>query len=224
VISGATSTLPGLPSSPVDSKNQVASRNRPATAPFSFADTPRLTAALRAGDEDAFRWLHEQWNMRLFRYCFVLAHGDGTLAGEIAQAAYIRLFRHIRELPDEIALWNWLARAARNAASDLHRTGGRYQGAMARFTEWFRLNRLAAGPEIQNDDDLLASLERALASLKEEELALIEARYAGHTSLEVIGDHLGISARAVEGRLARLRTKIRQLMTAELQKSKSRPE
>ena len=220
MISGVTSALPESRSFRVDSKHQAPSRNPAGKPCFSFAQTPRLTLALRTGDEEAFRWLHEQWNMRLFHYCFVLARGDGTLASEIAQSAYIRLFRHIRELPDEIALWNWLARAARSAAADLNRTGGRYRGAIARFTEWL-LPRGAierVGDLEDRSDSLLQALDRVLARLGGDELSLLEARYFAGVPLEEIGTRLGISARAVEGRLARLRQKMRQLITDELQK------
>ena len=222
MISGVTSALTESRTTPVGSKHHDASRNPPGKPCFSFAETRRLTSALRAGDEEAFRWLHAQWNRRLFRYCFVLARGDGTLAGELAQAAYIRLFRHIRELPDEFALWNWLARAARSAASDLNRTGGRYRGAIARFTEWLLRRGALERPEDNQDgsDLLLQALDRVLARLVGDELALLEARYFEGVPLEEIGNQLGISARAVEGRLARLRQKMRQLITDELQKKK----
>src|SRR6185436_15929710 len=110
----------------------------PLAGRFTFADTPALTAALRAGDEVAYRFLYEQWHDRLSRYCFALARGNETLAGEIVQAAYLRLVRHIRVLPKEEALWSWLALAARSAATDLGRTGGRYQNALARFADLLR--------------------------------------------------------------------------------------
>ena len=75
------------------------SQSKPAAgslaAPFSFADTLRLAAALRAGDEEAFRWIYKEWNERLARYCFVIARGDRAMAAEIVQAAYLRLYRGI---------------------------------------------------------------------------------------------------------------------------------
>lgn len=177
---------------------------------FSFGETPVLTAALRAGDEAAFRWLHAQWNGRLFRYCLALAAGDEVQAGDFAQAAYLRVARHMRVLADEAALWAWLARAARDAATDLRRVGGRYLGVLARFAAWFR-----PAPEVA-DDGLLAALDTALARLEPEERALVEARYFRRDSLEATAAQLGCTVRAVEGRLARLREKLRKLMAHEL--------
>ncbi len=182
----------------------------PVTGAFDFADTPALTQALRRGDEAAFRWLHMQWNVRLFRYCFAIAGGDEALATEVAQNAYLRLARHVRPMPDAEALWNWLARAARDAASDLRRTGGRYRGALARFAAWFCPASTPA------DDRLGAALDAALLHLDAEERQLVEARYFQRRPLEEIGTQLACTARAIEGRLSRLREKLRGLIAEEL--------
>lgn len=120
----------------MEARLQLVAAERPNLGRFTFADTPALTRALRGGDEEAFRWLHQQWNARLFHYSFAIAAGDEGLAGEIAQATYLRILRHVGELPGEEALWNWIARAASNAATDLHRKRSRYSGALARFTDW----------------------------------------------------------------------------------------
>ena len=189
-----------------------------ARADFSFAAAPALTAALRAGDDRAFRWLHAQWSARLARYCRALAAGDDALAADIAQAAYLRLARHIRVLPSEDALWNWLALAARCAASELRRTGSRYRRALARFADWLAL-RHAAAPDA--DTALHAALEAALARLTAHERALLDARYFHREPLEEIGARLAVSSRAIEGRLARLRERLRQDIAAELLSQKS---
>jgi DNA-directed RNA polymerase specialized sigma24 family protein len=114
-----------------------------ATDHFSFADTPRLTCALRDGNEEAFRYLHTEWNRRLSRYCFVLAQCDATLAREVVQNTYLRIFRYAREFPNEGIFWNWVVCAARSAAADLRRSGGRYRKAVARFAEWLAFRQRA---------------------------------------------------------------------------------
>jgi RNA polymerase sigma factor (sigma-70 family) len=220
-VTGArTTSFPHLPSRVVDAQAQRVEAERPADGRFSFADTPRLTAALAAGDESAYRWLHAQWNARLIRYCFALARGDDALAGEIAQATYLRVVRHIRELPDETALWNWLACAARSAASDLRRR----HGALVRFAGWLQSKEPTNGPRDAGgapEQELLAALDHALARLDGEERNLIEGRYFHGRSLEEIGMARGLSVRAVEGRLARLRGRLRGLVAEALQREES---
>lgn len=192
----------------------------PASGAFAFADTPQLTARLKAGDEAAFAWLHREWGSRLNRYCFALAAGDSAFAGEIAQAVWLRLVRHIRPLADEQALWNWLACAARHAATDLRRTGSRYRQALARFmTWWSHRERPGHGPQPDADTALLAALERALSKLNAAERTLIEGRYFNGDSLAEMGSCSGLTERAVEGRLARLRQRLRELIAEELKKS-----
>ena len=185
----------------------------PVTEAFAFGDVPRLTAALKRGDESAFAWLHGKWSGRINRYCFALAAGDETFAGEISQAAWLRLVRHVRVMNDEQALWNWIACAARHAASDLRRKGGRYLRALSRFTEWWQ----PAHTDTEADNRLPAALESALRKLTSDESALIEGRYFARESLEAIGIRHALTIRAVEGRLARLRTRLRELIAEELQ-------
>jgi len=188
-------------------------------AGFAFDDVPRLTAALKQGDDAAFAWLHGEWSGRINRYCFALAAGDDALAGEIAQAAWLRLARHGRVLHDEQALWDWMACAARHAAIDLRRKGGRYLRALHRLADWWHSPALnVPGDDV---DSLLTTLDAALQQLTDEERALIAARYFAGESLETIGAHQALSARAVEGRLARLRTRLRELIAEELQRQTS---
>lgn len=215
--SSPTTAFPALPGCLVQADAQSASATRPDSGHARFADTPALTAALRAGDEAAFRWLHEHWHARLARYSFALARGDGALAAEVAQATYLRVIRHIRLLPDEAALWSWLACAARCAATDLSRTGGRYRGALARFSEWLR-----GQPETPADSSaeaqLLAALDAALAQLTAEERDLIADRYFHRVPLEQTAARLNTTARAIEGRLARTRQRLRELIATELRR------
>jgi RNA polymerase sigma factor (sigma-70 family) len=181
---------------------------------FTFDEVPRLTAALKRGDEAAFEWLHHAWSGRINRYCFALAAGDEGFAGEIAQAMWWRLVKHIRVMNDEQALWSWIACAARHAATDLRRTGNRYLLALTRFFEW----RTRSCVFKQNDetDGIVAALEAAIHKLEPEERILIESRYFTGESLEAIGVRLEISTRAVEGRLARLRHRLRGMIAEEL--------
>ena len=188
---------------------------RSAGVPFTWADVPRLCAGLRAGEHGAFRFLHEEWNGRILRYCLALAVGNESAALEIVQATYLRIFKQVRALPDETALWHWLARAARCAAADLHRVGGRYRRALARFAEFLRIRR-GAGTEGVGESSLMVALDRALDALHEDERQLIEARYFQRASLEKIAQATGATVRAVEGRLARVRERLRQAIAKAL--------
>lgn len=219
VPNSPTTALPAFPGCLVQADAQFASAQHPDSARVRFSDTPALTAALRAGDESAFRWLHEHWHARLMRYSFALARGDTALAGEIAQATYLRVVRHIRVLPDDDALWSWLACAARSAATDFSRTGGRYRGALVRFSDWLRGQPEAfADNSAEAEAQLLTALDAALAQLTAEERELVADRYFHRVPLEQTAARMNTTARAVEGRLARTRQRLRDLIATELRR------
>jgi RNA polymerase sigma factor (sigma-70 family) len=206
VTEDIASVFPGFPSRLVTSEAATPTLSA-SVAAFCFADTAALTRALQRGDEAAFRWLHAEWGARIFRYALALSAADHALADEIAQATWRRAVRHLRPVENEIALWNWLARAARNAATDLRRVDGRYRAA---------LERCPAPTADNQDDSLSVALELALGQLTDEERRLLEARYSQRASLEETAARLGCTARAVEGRLARLREKLRELIVVQL--------
>jgi RNA polymerase sigma factor (sigma-70 family) len=186
-----------------------------AAEPFTFAEVQRLARALREGDARAFRFLHAEWNERILRYCFALSAGDGALATEIAQATYLRIFKHLQPLPDEAALWNWITRAMRSAAIDLQRTGGRYRRALGKFAEWLRFGP-GAEPDMAGESRMFAALDYALGNLEPEERHLIDSRYFKREPLESIAARCGTTARAIEGRLARIRARLRSNITSAL--------
>lgn len=188
----------------------------PVAADFSFGDVQRLTAALKRSDEAAFSWLHREWSGRINRYCFALAAGDENFAGEIAQAAWLRLVRHVRVMNDEDALWRWIACAARHSAVDLRRTGGRYLRALIRFAQWWH----PATRDREDGKSVTEALDAALDQLSPDERSLIEDRYFTGKSLETIAARQSLTIRAVEGRLARLRTRLRELIARELQSTR----
>ncbi len=202
-----------LSAPPVETPETVSAVSTGCRESFSLAQVPALTAALRAGNEGAYCWLHAQWNGRLSRYCYALAAGDAALAQEIAQATYLRIVRHMRVLPNETALWNWMARAARSAMQDQRRTGGRYRRALARFADWLSRKPVVAASGMEAR--LESALESALAQLSDEDRSLISDRYFDHQTLDELAIGRGLSARAVEGRLARLRSRLHELIREE---------
>ncbi len=188
-----------------------------ADAGVSTADewtVPQLTAAVRLGNETAVRALHARYCDRLTRYALVVARGNEAVAVEAVQTAFLKSLRHLRALPDESALWAWLARAARTAASDIGRRSRRYAATLSRLAAMF--SRQAEPPVEDTEAVWLAALEEAIAQLDDESRELIQARYYQRRPLSEVAASLSSTDRAIEGRLARVREKLRRSILQQL--------
>jgi RNA polymerase sigma-70 factor (ECF subfamily) len=169
---------------------------------------PQLTTGVRRGDEAAVRTLHARYCERLTRYALVITRGDEAAASDAVQTAFLKSLRHMRPLPDESALWAWLARAARTAAADAGRRSRRYTALLSRVAALFSRSDDSA-PE-DTEAVWLAALENALTELDESARALVEARYFQRRPLAEVAAEQSSTDRAVEGRLARIREKLRR--------------
>jgi RNA polymerase sigma factor (sigma-70 family) len=175
---------------------------------------PQLSAAVRRGDENAVRALHARYFERLTRYALVITRGDEAAAADAVQTAFLKSLRHLRALPDEPALWAWLARAARTAAADAGRRSRRYSALLGRVAALFSREHEPA-PE-DTEAIWLAALEKALTELDEGCRALIEARYFRRRPLADVAAEQSSTDRAIEGRLARIREKLRRSILQQL--------
>jgi RNA polymerase sigma factor (sigma-70 family) len=140
---------------------------------------------------------------------------------EVAQATYLRIFKHIHSLPDEAALWSWIACAARSAAIDLRRVNGRYHSALRRFGDWIIRYGRCRSPESTSEASLLDALEHGLFALSDDDRGLLQARYFRGVSLHELAQANQLSARALEARLARARQRLRERIAAALLKDEA---
>jgi RNA polymerase sigma-70 factor (ECF subfamily) len=195
-----------------------------AAAPPEEWDIERLTAGVRAGEEAAVRALHARYAQRLTRYALVVTRGDETAADEAVQSAFLRALRHLRPVTDDAALWAWLARATRSAASDAGRRSRRYLRLLGRAGAFLRRGEVAIGEPIEDTDAIwAAALESALDALDAEARSLVDSRYFHHRSLAEIAAEQSTSERAIEGRLARLREKLRRSVLRQLASTRHEP-
>ena len=175
---------------------------------------PELTDAVRRGDESAVRELHSRYCERLTRYALVITCGDETAAADAVQTAFLKSLRYLRRLPDEAALWAWLARAARTAAVDAGRRRRRYTALLARVAALFSSED--STPPEDTEAVWHAALETALTELDPASRDLVEARYFQRRPLAVVAAEQTTSDRAIEGRLARIREKLRRSILLQL--------
>ena len=172
------------------------------------------TAALRRGDDAAWRTFHASYWPRLFRYHLVLARGNESVAQEATQQTFLRAVRHIREFASEAVLWGWLTALARSVAVDEIRRQTRQHSLLDRF--FHRQSSEHGTAEVDADERLLTLLEAHLAALPDAERTLIERKYLAGESVRDLAASLATTEKSVDSRLVRARQKLRQTVLAAL--------
>jgi RNA polymerase sigma-70 factor (ECF subfamily) len=164
-----------------------------------------LSSAAAAGDTSAFRELFDRYYGRVYRYALVAMSGDETQAREVVQEVFVRLHRYLQPFPSDMQLWFWLTRVARSVLVDLSR---------ARARQLKLKSAVGAGPEDQSPSDtdatLLNMLTLCVKDLPEDDRRTIELFYFGQQSVQQIADAMTTTYKAVESKLGRIRSRLRQ--------------
>jgi RNA polymerase sigma-70 factor (ECF subfamily) len=167
-----------------------------------------LTRKLAAGDEAAFREFHNQYFDRLYHFLLVVSRGQEQEAQEALQQTLLRIVRYIRPFESEEIFWCWLKSVARSSARDVGRRQRRYAALLETFA--LRFLQAPSSNGIGEVDQLALALEESLAELSDSERRLLEAKYIEGCTVKELGAETGLSLKAVESRLDRLRRAVRQ--------------
>jgi RNA polymerase sigma-70 factor (ECF subfamily) len=177
----------------------------------------RLTRRLAAGEEEAFREFHHAYFNRLFHFILVLTRGDETAAQDAVQETFCRVARYARRCQDEQVFWCWLTALARSAVCDGGRKRSRYWSMLRNYAlSWLPLYR---EPQSESDVVLSELLRESLGDLEPSDRALLESKYCDGISLRELAAQSGLSERAVESKLLRLRRQLRDQTLLKVKKS-----
>jgi len=180
-------------------------------------DVAELTRQMVKGDEEAYREFHHAYFGRLLGYLLVVTR-DEQLAREALQMTLLRVARYIKRFDSDEAFWGWLTVLARSAAADENRRSRRYTSLLDRF-----FAQTSADPARTTDEAysrLRQVLEENLAALPPEERELIERKYFAGNSVREIAKTAGVTDKAIESRLVRIRQKLRQMVVLHLKHEK----
>ncbi len=170
-----------------------------------------LTRGIRAGREADFDRFYDRYMERLYAYLLVLSNYEELSARESLQETFLRVLRYIKVFDSEEQFWAWLTRLARSAWIDLcrrrqkHRTLVSLEGIREPST-------YDSTPSGDVAALKLSALKGALEQLGSWERNLIEAFYFEGLSHARLATDLGLTPKAVESRLARIRRKLRSVM------------
>ena len=165
--------------------------------------TPSSIVQLAAnGDRDAFAQIVAENDASMFRLS-VLITGDGELARDAVQQAWVRAWAGMGSLRDTTRLRSWLLSVAANEARALLRS--RRAGAARE-----RAFAAAASRPGRAADEARLDLEDVLAQLSPDDRALVALRYLFGFNAREIAGQLRMSHSAVRSRLARLIRHLRE--------------
>lgn len=169
-------------------------------------DIAQLTRRLVAGDEGAFRAFHALYFDRLYQFLLVVTYGEPHAAQEALQETLVRVARYVRRFDDDEIFWSWLKAVARSAARDGNRKQRRY---LARLRD-FALGGLAlfADERPAEPDHLRSLLTEALSDLSPPDRLLVEGKYFRGDTVAELAAQTGLTGKAVESRLGRLRQQL----------------
>lgn len=160
-----------------------------------------LVARARRGDAQAFTQIFEQYNTRIVNYIYGLVH-DRELANDLAQDSFLKAYKALPRMDDDLRLLPWLYRIAGNTAfSALRRR---------KLIRWLPL--LNDGIATTSADGQVVEAEavaRALAKLPAKYTAPLLLHSHEGMSCPEIAEILGISTGAVKTRLFRAREAFR---------------
>ena len=168
-----------------------------------------LLAACRRGDRRAFEELVELTHRRVYSLAFRLT-GDRVEAEDVAQEAYLRMFRGLAGFREEARFETWMHRIVVNTAVSGLRKRGRFGDLMKDELPDVPVLDRAEQRTVERD-----ALERGLAALPAGQRTALVLKDIYGLSCREIGHELGIEEGAVKVRLHRARKGLRELLSEE---------
>ncbi|NQV31880.1 MAG: sigma-70 family RNA polymerase sigma factor [Phycisphaeraceae bacterium] len=183
------------------------------THPFNQLDIPVLTQAVRHGDQRAFEQLYHAVFAPLYRYLLVCSSGKEQEVQEALQETLIRMARHMKGFDHASDLWNWIRCVGRNALTDQMRQIKRRPRCLPLAPD---MDLVQAPTEQDPLGELTHHLDHCLHQLPHAEQTLIQGKYLEAKSHKTLAQEHGLTAKAIESRLARIRKKLKTLILKRL--------
>lgn len=179
-----------------------------------------LMQALANGDEDALRTLVDRYTEAIYRFS-VRFTGDESLAQDVAQEVFLRLYRNARKYAPAIPFKTWLFTIVRNTSIDLARSYSyrkaysleKSHSSQVGETEQKPLMNAAPNPEERYSARQSAqAVARAVQSLQEKQRTAVILRYYEDMSVNEIAGVMKATVSSVESLLVRAKRNLLKLM------------
>ena len=189
----------------------------------------RLMLRVRDDDAEAFGELVERHQDRLVS---VLSYqvGQRELGEELAQEAFLRVYRARKRYEPGAKFTTWLFTIANNLALNARRGLGRRKEVRLASQAPDETGAAAPHPaaassamptRLADTAELRQAVQAAIATLGERQRTAVLLAKFEHMGYEEIGEVLGMSSKGVKSLLARAREKLRQALTPYLERGEA---
>src|SRR5438105_11099802 len=170
--------------------------------------SPELLAACRRGDRRAFEELVRLTHRRVYSLAYRLV-GDRSDAEDVAQEAYLRMYRGLAGFREEARFETWMYRIVANCAMTELKKRGRFGLLLSDEDLDVPVPDRASERALDRDE-----LDRALAELPEGQRVAVVLKDVYGLSVREISEELGVEEGAVKVRLHRARKRLAESLTA----------
>lgn len=173
------------------------------------ADVSGMCAGIAKGDEASFNRFYGDYFDKIHRYLLIIANGREDVVNDAMQDTMIRVIRYMKPFDDEPSFWNWLRRIAKSAFIDQLRTR-KQMNPEASLPSMRAVEADERGTD--PSEELKGHLSSSLAMLDAKDRGLVEGKYLEERSYEELARNRGITPKAVESRLGRIRKQLKALI------------
>ena len=170
--------------------------------------SPELLAACRRGDRRAFEELVRLTHRRVYALAYRLVE-DRSDAEDVAQEAYLRIYRGLAGFREEARFETWMYRIVANCAMTELKKRGRFGLLLSDEDLDVPVPDRASERALDRDE-----LDRALAELPEGQRVAVVLKDVYGLSVREISEELGVEEGAVKVRLHRARKRLAESLTA----------
>jgi RNA polymerase sigma-70 factor (ECF subfamily) len=176
-----------------------------------------LIARARRGDEEAFRLIFERYTRPVISFIFYMVN-QRELAEELAQETFVRAYRNLSALRDEVKLSTWLFGIARNVAREAIRNQYR-ERRNVELDNRAALEMCDDKPSqaaLLLDKELSAHVRDALLKLDEDKRLVFTLKVYQQRSYNEISEITGFSIPKIRNDLHRARAEMRRCLSSYL--------
>ena len=183
------------------------------TRPLTELDDSALVAESVAGNREAFDVIVERHRRAIYQVCFrfVNNHED---ASDLAQDAFVRAWKGLKNFKGQAALATWLYRIAVNVC--LNRVSLKLPPSEPiESTEYFEDRRIEGAQHAMIRQERAAAVRKAIAALPEKQRATLILRAYHEMSHQEIADVLGSSVGAVKANFFHALNNLKKILGTE---------